>query len=121
MAASALLLAALGAGLLFAGDVLGAALFGMPVPPALVSLLGMALFGFALMNWTAKGSALGGIYGRAVLVGNQVHFLGGTLILLTSADISKESPLFWAVAGVYVFGAALFTYLTFFGGVRPRT
>lgn len=121
VAATAVLLVATGAGFLFAGDVLGARLFAAPVPPPLASLLGVALIAFGLMNWTAKGSALGGIYGRAILVGNQTHFLGGTLILLTSADVSRDSPAFWAIVAVYALGTAVFTYLTFGPGPRPRT
>ena len=35
-------------------------------PPVLVQLIGAALLGFALANWTARGAMLGGIYGRAV-------------------------------------------------------
>jgi hypothetical protein len=37
-------------------------------------------FSFALMNWTAKDSASGGIYARPVSLGNFAHFFSGTLI-----------------------------------------
>jgi hypothetical protein len=100
VAASACLLAALGAILLFAGDAVGSRLFVASVPRPLMALLGVALIGFAITNWTAKASILGGIYGRAIVAGNQTHFLGGTLVLLTSADVARGTPVFWALAGV---------------------
>ena len=115
----ALLLAGLGLALLFAGDVLGPQLVAAGGGP-LTSLWGVALFGFAMAIWIAKGAILGGIYGHAVVVGNQVDFFGGALILLTSAGVTRDGPVFWVVAGVYVLGAALFTYLMMSSGVTPR-
>ena len=41
----------------------------------LAQLLGALYFSFALMNWTAKDSAIGGIYARPVSLGNFGHFL----------------------------------------------
>jgi hypothetical protein len=118
VATTAVLLAGLGLTLLFAGDALGGQLFAISDPGALTSLLGVAHVGFGMINWIAKGSILGGIYGRAIVVGNQVHFFGGTLVLLASGDISRDTPVFWAVAAVYIWGMALFTYLMRSSGVR---
>jgi hypothetical protein len=119
--ASALLLAALGTILLFAADAVDGRLFVTSAPRPLTALLGVALIAFGVMNWTAKGSILGGIYGRAIVVGNQTHFLGGMLVLLTSADVARGTPVFWAVAGVYLYGVALFTFLMLGSGVKPRS
>lgn len=78
----------------------------------LASLLGACLFGFASMNWIARHSLLGGIYGRAVVVGNQAHFFIGTL-LLTRYLYPATSPALWALFGLYLFGAVLFSYLLY--------
>src|SRR5215216_5999808 len=48
----------------------------------LVQLVGALYFSFALMNWTAKDSAIGGIYARPVSLGNFGHFFVGTLLLI---------------------------------------
>jgi len=47
----------------------------------LVQLLGVVYFSVALMNWTAKDSAIGGVYARPVSLGNFSHFFIGTLVL----------------------------------------
>lgn len=79
MIASAALLAALGLLLSFAPEETLAYL-GQPstgAVPVLLQLAGALYLGFAVMNWTAKGSVLGGIYGRAIVLGNFLHFTMG--------------------------------------------
>jgi hypothetical protein len=122
VAISSICLAAAGVLLLFAPRETGAALMGTPSADALVQLLGAALLGFSGMNWTAKGAALGGIYGRAVLVGNQMHLFVGACVLVNRgfAD-GAASPAYWALTALYVAGAAMFMYLVFFStGLRQR-
>ena len=55
-----------------------------------IQLLGALYFGNAMLNWMSKGSLLGGIYGRPILIGNFTHFFIGaaTLIKMVSGDIS---------------------------------
>ena len=60
----------------------GAALMPAANADAAFQLLGAALMGFAAMNWTARGAALSGIYGRAVVVGNLMHLLVGAFVLV---------------------------------------
>jgi hypothetical protein len=119
---SALCLAAAGAMLLFAPNQVNEGLAPTGSGNVLAQICGAALFGFAAMNWTARGSALGGIYGRAVVVGNQTHLMIGALLLVTSKNPAARLPAYWALTGLYVFGAAFFTYLMFFSsGLRePR-
>src|SRR5512145_106080 len=84
MTSSSLILAVAGIFTLFAPDVLLSAL-GVAVTAQLalfVQLLGVLYFSFALMNWTAKDSAIGGIYARPVSLANFSHFLIGTLLLV---------------------------------------
>jgi len=79
----------------------------------LVQLLGTLYFSFALMNWTAKDSAIGGIYARPVSLGNFGHFFIGTLILakyLLSNPLSVSALLMSIVYAVF---ALVFYWLVF--------
>jgi hypothetical protein len=117
MTATAVCMAASGIALLFASDDL----VRSRSDPRIPQLLGGALLGFAAINWTARGSTLGGIYGRAVVVGNQTHLTIGALLLM-GRGFESVSPAWWAVAALYVLGAGYFTYLTFFSsGIATRS
>jgi hypothetical protein len=115
VALSAVCLAAFGAMLLFAPGELSAGLGPSAGADPLVQLLGAALLGFGAANWIARGAALGGIYGRAVVAGNQTHLTIGALLLLKrSVDVGALHPRYWVLTVLYVLGAAFFGYLTFF-------
>ena len=109
---AALLLVA-GAALLFAPEVaFSAATLAGPEPLVLAQLVGAALLGFAAANWTGRGAILGGIYGRAVVVGNQAFAFVGVLVLVRNLP-SERSPAFWALLLVLVFGAGLYSVLLY--------
>jgi hypothetical protein len=80
---------------------------------ALVQIMGAMYLGFAFMNWTAKDSAIGGIYARPVSLGNFGHFFVGALLLI-KAQISSgfDLPIF-LVSVVYGIFAILFYWLVF--------
>ena len=119
MTISALFLAALGTLLVFAPDEMADALMPAGSGTVVVQVWGAAVLGFAVMNWTARGSPLGGIYGRAVVAGNQMHFMVGAILLLTSGGEVQRHLAYWVLAGIYVLGAAFFSYLMFFSsGLR---
>ena len=40
----------------------------------LVQMMGALYLGFAILNWTARGILIGGIYARPVALGNFLHF-----------------------------------------------
>ncbi len=117
MIASAALLAALGLLLSFAPEETLAYL-GQPstgAVPVLLQLAGALYLGFAVMNWTAKGSVLGGIYGRAIVLGNFLHFTMGALALLKAAIDPGFGTIVWVLTGIYavfalLFGRMLFTH-----------
>ncbi len=117
MIASAALLAALGLLLSFAPEET-IVYMGQPATgavPVLLQLAGALYLGFALMNWTAKASVLGGIYGKAIVLGNFLHFTMGALALLKAAIDPGLGTLIWVLTGIYavfalLFGRMLFTH-----------
>jgi hypothetical protein len=120
VASSAVCAAAFGAMLLFApGEVSGALTPGRDSGP-LIPLLGAALLGFGAMNWIARGSVLGGIYGKAVVASNQTHLtIGGLVLVKQGVDGGTGTLAYWVLTVAYVLGAIFFSYLTFFSsGIR---
>jgi hypothetical protein len=77
-------------------------------------LFGAALCGFALLNWMSKGTAMGGIYGRPLAMGNLAHFTIGGLALMKVALHMETQWLFIAIASLYLLFAALFARTAFF-------
>ena len=96
---SALCLAIVGAVLLFAPVEAGNILMpGCRSRPVLMQLIGAALLGYGIANWTARGAALGGIYGRAVVAGNQAHLMIGALLLLKHGiEMGAPQPAYLGV------------------------
>lgn len=84
-----------------------------PPLPVLVQLLGALSTAFAITNWTAKDSRVGGIYNRPLTLGNLAHWLVGALVLLRAQlDGGAVSPLTVALV-IYTLFAALFGWLVF--------
>ncbi|WP_177764170.1 hypothetical protein [Flavobacterium sp. I3-2] len=48
----------------------------------MMQILGGLFLGFSITNWASRTILIGGIYGRAIYLGNMVHFLVGGLALL---------------------------------------
>src|SRR5262245_14567685 len=114
MTIASLCLATLGGLLLIMPDEVSTTLTSASSGGAIAQMCGAAMIGFAAMNWTARGSALGGIYGRAVVVGNQTHLMVGALLLISGGMAASRHPAYWVVTGLYICGALYFSYLTFF-------
>jgi len=89
MIASAAFLAMLGLATSFLpGKVLG--LHGtVPDTPTvlLVQMTGALYLGFAILNWTARGVLIGGIYARPVALGNFLHFAMVAVMLIKAAIV----------------------------------
>jgi len=122
MASSSAFLAAAGLATTFAPVELLTALRIPPsVPlPVIIQLLGALYLGFALMNWTAKDSLIGGIYARPVSIGNCLHFVAGALALFKhQLTAGFHGPLTVALA-VYAIFAIAFSFLTFGRGMACR-
>lgn len=115
MIASAAAMAAIGLLLSFAPDE-ALAFSGQPTAgalPLLLQLAGALYLGFALMNWTAKGMVLGGIYGKALVLGNFLHFTMGALALLKGATGGTFGAMPWGITGLYALFAVLYGRMLF--------
>jgi hypothetical protein len=115
MTSSSLVLGLAGVFALFAPDVLlvraGVSISGQL--PVLVQLMGGLYFSLALMNWTAKDSAIGGVYARPVSIANFTHFFSGALVLARYHLSDNLDPFLLSVLVVYTIFAILFYWLVF--------
>ena len=88
--------------------------------PLLVQLLAALLFAFAMSNWTARGSAIGGIYNRPLAIGNLTHFTIGALALAKAALAGHHDVIVIVAATVYVIFAIGFAAIFFSSGTNVR-
>lgn len=75
----------------------------------LVQLLGASCVGFALLDWSARGSLIGGIYGRPVALGNFGFLLIAALALVKAslpADLRPAQIALIAVSSLLALGFA---------------
>ncbi len=79
----------------------------------ILQILGALYFGFAMINWTAKGNLIGGIYSKPVAIGNFSHFLIGGLALIKISFKAPALHYFWIAAIIYSIFAILFGYIFF--------
>jgi hypothetical protein len=119
---SALWLAAAGAALLFAPDEARGVIAPGSGPAIVAQLLGAALLGWGAACWIVRGAPVGGIYGRAIVAGNQMHLTVGALLLVRhGVEAGSAHPAYWLLTVMYVLGAVFFGYLTFFSsGLQTR-
>src|SRR5215207_10605795 len=122
MTSSSLTLGLAGIFALFAPDVLLLLLNAPMEGPlsALVQLMGTLYFSFALVNWTAKDSAVGGIYARPVSLGNFSHFFVGTLILIKYFLSNSYNLVVLLIMMAYLLFAVAFYWLVFRATGLPK-
>lgn len=77
---------------------------------AAIQVAGALYIGFALLNWSAKGTLLGGIYGRPIVLANFSHFAIGAIALLKSGGPAVSLLVAAAAYSVFAawFGLVLF-------------
>ena len=89
--------------------------------PLLVQLLAALLFGFAMVNWTARGSLIGGIYNRPIAIGNLAHFVIGALALVRGTmNAGPQRTIVLVAAAIYVVFAIAFSAVFFRSPVAPQ-
>jgi hypothetical protein len=122
LGSSALVMGAAGIAASFLPHELLTALGSVPAPTLtlIVQLFGALLFAFAMVNWTAKGAAMGGIYGRPIALGNLTHFVIGALALLKSASDGTADRLVIGAGSVYIGFAIAFGFAFFRSPVPQR-
>lgn len=82
-----------------------------PISTLTFQLLGALYLGFAMLNWMAKGSLIGGIYNKPIVVGNLMHFGVGALALVKiMTKIQAHSEFVLSLTVVYAVFAILFAY-----------
>jgi hypothetical protein len=120
MAASATFLGLVGIALSFLPQEV-AAYCGLPESNSiLLQVSGSLYFGFAVLNWMAKGNLIGGIYSKPVAVANFAHFLVGGLALLKYSFRHTGVSYIWIPVVIYLVFAILFGYVFFFNPI-PNT
>jgi Fe2+ transport system protein B len=68
----------------------------------LVQMMGALYLGFAILNWTARGVLIGGIYARPVALGNFLHFAMVGVMLIREAI---EHSIIQLATSAFVFSA----------------
>ena len=89
--------------------------------PLLVQLGGALYVGFAMVNWMAKGNLLGGIYNRAVAMGNFAHFFIGATVLIKGLLAGKRVPGIWIGGAAYSLFAVWFALVAFGSPVKATS
>ena len=121
MMSSAIVLGALGVLFTFIPEEV-AAYINLPVQAALlIQFLGAAYFGFAMLNWMAKGNLIGGIYSKPVALGNYAHFLVGVFAVGKIAIKSNGLNHLWIITIIYAIFALLFGYISFTNPLKKVT
>ena len=78
----------------------------------ILQILGALYVGFAMLNWMARGSTIGGIYNRPISIANLTHFLIGALALIKGLMNNPGlSLVIWILTGLYSIFAVLFGLL----------
>lgn len=79
----------------------------------LIQMMGALYLGFAILNWTARGVLMGGIYARPLALGNFLHFAMVAVMLIKAAItfgvIQLATSAFVFSAFAIWFGIVLFT------------
>ena len=112
--ASALFLAVLGLLLSFLPQEVLFQLTGLrhQLLSVVLQLLGAVYLGFAMLNWMAKGSIIGGIYNRPIAIGNFMHFAVGAIALIKFQLATTESSIILLLLTIgYSLFALIYAYI----------
>jgi protein-S-isoprenylcysteine O-methyltransferase Ste14 len=121
MSSSAISLAIIGLGMtFFPKEIADKLLLDSTVTFQLIlQVLGALYFAFAMLNWMAKGNAMGGIYNRPIVIANVAHYLIGGLALMKGLINHPDLPwAIWVMAGLYFIFALFFGILLFRSPVK---
>ncbi len=114
MSLSALFLALAGTGLMFFPQEINTYIGIGPNKyiALIIQIMGGLYFGFAMINWMAKGVIIGGIYNRPIAIGNFAHFFIGAIALVKAISADANMPVaIWILTAIYALFAILFGIL----------
>jgi hypothetical protein len=120
MSASALFMGATGAAASFLPQEILQTLGSAPLRNLvlLVQVGGALYLALATVNWTARGSLIGGIYNRAVALGNFAHFAIGAIVLAKAFLAGPNAAWLWMATGLYALFAVAFAVILFGSPVK---
>ncbi|WP_424989358.1 hypothetical protein [Flagellimonas sp.] len=87
----------------------------LQITPSIASIFAMKLMSalylaFGIMNWTVRGSLIGGIYNRPISIGNLMHFAVGAIALVKTVFLGnqKAAMIFLVLTIIYLGFAIMF-------------
>lgn len=115
MRASAIYLGLIGIAATFMPqEILGLAGVQAAALPTLgLQVAAAAQVGLAVINWTAQGVLIGGIYARPLALGNFAHFLISALALIKAVASGLHAAPVVIAAGIHAVFAGLFAFVAF--------
>jgi hypothetical protein len=97
---------------------------GAPPAPFLtlfVQIAAALYLSFAVLNWMASGSTIGGVYNRPVAMANFFHFFVAAIALVKAVMAGQRAVWLLVAAVLYVLFTAAFGWLVFFWSpVKPK-
>ena len=93
----------------------------VPMMVLLLQVTGALYLGFALLNWTARASLIGGIYSRPVAIGNFAHFLVAAITLVRFVIGGERSIFVILITVVYAVLAGWFALVLFTHPIRAKS
>ena len=87
------------------------------VEPTIITILFLKILsalylGFGILNWTVKGSLIGGIYNRPIALGNLLHFVVGSIELVkVISNIQTHKEIIIFLTALYIIFGVLFAYV----------
>lgn len=95
--------------LLFAPEILMNLFAGTSNLGYLVSqVLGAAWLGLAALDWFSRGSVIGGVYGRPVVLANFANYFIAATSIIKSGMRNELPAELWIVGGIAAFFAVIF-------------
>ena len=77
-----------------------------------LNILSALFLGFGILNWMAKGTLIGGIYNKPILIGNLMHFGFGAIgFVKVVFDIRTHLEIVISLTVVYWIFTILFVYI----------
>jgi hypothetical protein len=84
-----------------------------PFTVSVIQIAGALYIGFALLNWSARGALLGGIYGRPIVLANFAHFAVAAIMLVKLVLSGEHGAAVLAGTVVYAIVAVWFSAVLF--------